>query len=343
MININKIDKIYIACPAAVATGGPELLQQLCFCLREKLKINSFIYYYGNQKDLINPIHESYKIYDNPYVSAIEDKETNILIVPEVVNAQTILSNYSKITKICWWLSVDNFYYSFRFVKFIRKIKEKLSIKTINHFNGWYFVRLLRNSPAFVFSNFHMVQSVYAKNHLLSLGIDNNRIFYLSDYLNYDFLKTKVDLAKKNNFVAYNPKKGLSFTSKLIKSNPDITFIPLVNMNRGEVLENLSKAKVYIDFGNHPGKDRIPREAAILYCCVITNKQGSANFFEDVSIPEEYKFDDNNIENFSNIGEKIRECFRDYDKKINDFHCYREKIKKEPMVFLDNLKEIFKK
>ena len=88
-------------------------------------------------------------------------------------------------------------------------------------------------------------------------------------------------------------------------------------------LRPLFKGKKYIgcDMRPGPGVDRI----------------------EDVSIPEEYKFDDNNIENFSNIGEKIRECFRDYDKKINDFHCYREKIRKEPMVFLDNLKEIFKK
>lgn len=54
----------------------------------------------------------------------------------------------------------------------------------------------------------------------------------------------------------------------------------------------MSKSKVYIDFGNHPGKDRIPREAAISGCIVITGKRGAAAFAEDVCIPETYKFDE---------------------------------------------------
>jgi len=63
-------------------------------------------------------------------------------------------------------------------------------------------------------------------------------------------------------------------------------------MPREEVIKLLQKAKVYIDFDYHPRKDRLPREAAILGCCVITRKRGSAKFFEDVPIPDEYKFED---------------------------------------------------
>jgi len=35
--------------------------------------------------------------------------------------------------------------------------------------------------------------------------------------------------------------------------------------------------QVYIDFGHHPGQDRLPREAVQCGCVVITGKRGSGN------------------------------------------------------------------
>ena len=46
----------------------------------------------------------------------------------------------------------------------------------------------------------------------------------------------------------------------------------------------------YIDFGPHPGMDRLPREAALAGCIVLTNREGAANFAKDVPLPEEFKF-----------------------------------------------------
>ena len=46
-----------------------------------------------------------------------------------------------------------------------------------------------------------------------------------------------------------------------------------------------------MDFGFHPGVDHLPREAAILRNCVITNKEGSA-FIKAVSIDNRYKFEE---------------------------------------------------
>ena len=51
-------------------------------------------------------------------------------------------------------------------------------------------------------------------------------------------------------------------------------------MTPEQVVDLMSESKVYIDFGNHPGKDRIPREAVINGCCVITGVRGSARFKE---------------------------------------------------------------
>ena len=187
-----------------------------------------------------------------------------------------------------------------------------------------------------------MVQSHYAMHFLVKNEISKDRIYFLSDYLNEKFLKNKVDLSKKEDIVAYNPKKGFSFTKKIISSAKDIKFVPLIDMSREEVIETLKKAKVYIDFGNHPGKDRLPREAAILGCCVITGRRGSAAFFEDVPIPEEYKIEDKE-ENIPKIIDKIKECLENFEAKYKDFEYYRQIIKYEPRKFLEDLKKIFVK
>lgn len=77
-------------------------------------------------------------------------------------------------------------------------------------------------------------------------------------------------------------------------------------MTNEMVVETLQRVKFYIDFGNHPGKDRIPRGVAIWECCIITGKRGSAKYFEDVFISAEFKFDDIEI-NIPKIVSKIND------------------------------------
>lgn len=343
--------KIYVVSPANAATGGPELLHQLVYHLRNDLKMNAVMYYIPENS--ANPIHPEYQNYQNPFTNDIEDNQKNILIVPEVFDCIQVLKNFSQIRKCVWWLSVDNFYYStifnrkrnYFFTRAINKIwkilfdhqpidiTEKISKNINNHSH---------KIPQEILNvEYHLVQSYYALNHLLFHNINKNeRIYYLSDYLNEQFLNITTDIAYKEDTVVYNPKKGWRFTSEIIEQAKDIKFIPLINMTREQVIENLQKAKVYIDFGNHPGKDRIPREAAILGCCVITGKKGSAAFNEDVSIPEEYKFEDKN-KNIPRIISKIEDCFDNFDERSIDFNYYRGIIKQEPRKFNEDLKKIF--
>ncbi|ADY73992.1 hypothetical protein Dester_1361 [Desulfurobacterium thermolithotrophum DSM 11699] len=351
-VKIYPNTKVYVVAPANTATGGPELLQQLVYHLRNNLNIDAYIYYVPS--DLPDPVHPEYKQYNNPYVRKIEDEKENLLIVPEVIGGIRVLSRYSEIRKVIWWLSVDNFYISailkskraFFFRRVVNKISKlilnktlfdinELTLKKITHMNLFKFDQVRQ-------VDFHLAQSYYAIHHLESNGIPKNKIFYLSDYLNENFLKIQTDLLKKENIVVYNPKKGFSFTKKIIKNAPGIRFVPLVNMTRQQVIETLQKAKVYIDFGNHPGKDRIPREAAILGCCVITGKRGSAKYFEDVPISEEYKFYDKE-ENIPKIINKIKDCFENFEERYKDFNYYREVIKNELQKFLEDLKSIFRR
>ncbi len=109
-----NIRKIYIACPANVATGGPEALHQLCFNLRTVLGEDAIMFYY--QKNYDDPVHPTYKSYQNTYSSIIQDHSTNILIVPEVEDGLVLLNQYRNIKKFIWFLSIDN-YYLFKNIK----------------------------------------------------------------------------------------------------------------------------------------------------------------------------------------------------------------------------------
>ena len=356
MIEIYPDTKVFVTCPANVATGGPELLHQLAYHFINYLNVDAFMYYYSfNSNKFKTPVHPEYEIYDVPYVLKIpenEDVKRNILIASEILSSLSLLPNYKSIRKGVWFLGVDIYYYSrltikdFFIKRAINKISKIIIKKTLIDFDitsrevvDQLMIKYdYRKDPLLKNADFFMSQSNYAINHFKELSPD----YYLSDYLNEDFLKTETNLSQKENIVVYNPKKGFAFTKKIISSAKDIKFVPLINMSREEVIKTLQKAKVYIDFGNHSGKDRIPREAAILGCCVITGKRGSAAYFEDVPIPDEYKFDDKE-ENIPKIIEKIRDYFENFGERYKDFDYYRQIIKNEPEKFVEDLKNIFVK
>ena len=111
-------------------------------------------------------------------------------------------------------------------------------------------------------------------------------------------------------------------------------------MTNEEVRGLLKSSKCYVDFGNHPGKDRFPREAAICGCMVVTGKRGSAAYAEDVCIPEEYKFDEKSVK-IKDIADSIKKFLAEYNTRIDDFESYRQYILGEKTEFSKCVKEIF--
>ena len=140
----------------------------------------------------------------------------------------------------------------------------------------------------------------------------------------------------------FNPKKGFKFTKKIISmsKSENWRWIPLIGLKNTEVKKLLSSSKVYIDFGNHPGKDRFPREAAILGCCIITGQRGAAKYQQDIPIDNKYKFSDK-VEEIPNIIKIIRKCMDDYSNESLNFEKYREIIKKEKSTFKNSVNKIF--
>ncbi|MCF0190498.1 MAG: hypothetical protein HUJ96_04465 [Marinilabiliaceae bacterium] len=341
MLKLTENSKIYIYCTAGVVTGGSELLHQLASFLRDNGR-NSYMVYYGVDAHVVP---EDYKCYNIVTSEEVEDNSNNVEVF---IESQFDWINRNKNTqKFLWWLSVDNLYYS---------SGRYLSVYDYWRFDKKYALRILKGrlhqlifQRKNVFKNTFSLKQLSQKHILTGYQSEYGHFFLkkegfkelvgLKDYINDEYLSS-FSTSNKEDIVVYNPRKGIEYTRKLIQLSPDIKWVPLQNMSRKELIETIRKAKVYIDFGNHPGKDRIPRECAASGCCVITGSRGSAAYFEDVPILGKYKFDECKA-SMHDIIKTIKETLRNYDTCIEDFEYYRRSISQEKQEFENQIRLIF--
>ncbi|MCR5106818.1 MAG: HAD-IIIC family phosphatase [Lachnospiraceae bacterium] len=315
-----KYKKIYVICGAYYKTGGTEALHQLVYHINETGG-NAFIVYIRIREGLplCNPAFTDY-VKDNCLTEDdIEDEEDNLIIIPE--GYPQYHNRYKKAVRMLWWLSVENFegIYGFRdeeIDKMHREFKETVTM--------------------------HLVQSEYARDYLLKKGVKSEKIMHLADYINSSYLEDlrTADDAQREDIILYNPRKGAESVNNIMKAAGDLKFVAIENMSNEEVKALMHRAKVYMDFGNHPGKDRIPREAAMCSCIVITGRHGAAAFKEDICIPDEYRMDENET-TAQEITQKLREVLADYSEKRKDFDKYRLLIASEKAEFVADIKKIF--
>lgn len=293
--------RFYIFCPASYATGGPEALHQLCDALLSVGADASMCYL--NPKVGLNPKHSDYDIYRSVLTARIEDAPDSIIVVPEIF--ASVFSRFKQAQPCVWWLSVDNY----------------LPHDAVGAPN-----RVDFSDRRIV----HLSQSEYATRFLRRRGAKT--IISLSDYIHADFRSCSGEKRQREDIVLYNPQKGMEFTTKLIEAFPQKKFLPLRGMNREVLREFFETAKVYVDFGHHPGKDRMPREAAALGCCILTSSSGSAGNKLDMPIKDAYKFDllPSSVQP---IGRAIDEIFADYKSRIYDFSQLRDIIANQEAVF----------
>jgi hypothetical protein len=289
--------KIYIYCPWIV-TGGPEALHQLCHTLND-IGYESYIIYYDHGYGIGDNLYGMY--YRTKIATEYENMEDNLVIFPEVYCSRIYNKGY-KTKLMMWWLSYDN---------------------GIDEFNN---VDQFKN-----YKIYYGFQSYYAYVKMYDIIKDNK--FLLFEYIRPNIVDAGYFIKDKQNIVAINERKDKESKRILIENNID--YISLERMNEEDLIRELKKCKIYVDFGTHPGKDRLPREAAALGCVVITNKEGSANYSEDIYIKE--KLDDVN-----DLTELINKIFKDYEYYLYRQHEYRNNIIREEMVFRDQLKILIK-
>lgn len=323
--------KVYVLCPANFQTGGPELAHQFASTLIS-FGVRAYMFYYRIANTNFNkndPVHATYKKYHVPYTLHMEDKPHNILVVPEAVTE--MFYGLKKIQRVLWWMSVDN-YLSHLMKRFSNDLKDTLAKPLAKFF---YFGKEDSDVE-------HFVQSEYARQFVKLNGIADKKIHMVEDYLNQTFLTraAQVDLSKKENIVAYNPQKGFEVVKVLIADAPDIDWRPIENMTPAQVQKLLASAKVYIDFGNHPGKDRIPREAAVSGCVVLVGKRGAASNDVDINIPAEFKFDLQEASS-QDVIDKIREVFENFSAAHEKQAAYRARIHDDKNRFVNEVAEAF--
>ena len=313
--------EIIVCCPHVVS-GGPEGLHQLVdqLCANGR---NAQIAYYPF--DIPFDVPQTYKKYVCP-LGSLKDEKGKFIIVPE--SATWITKRIKNARVGIWWLSVDNYFLAERksrlrdlYLRYKSLIRQRVALSRMGEFT-------------------HFAQSRYAAEFLGAYGITTEP---LSDYLSQGHLQNPLQRvgSARENLIVYNPLKGRRRTHKLQRIYPDFEYVPIEGMTPVQVSELLNRAKIYIDFGHHPGKDRLPREAAIAGCCVVTGRQGAAKYYDDVPILEKYKLDDNSDCFLSQFGPLVLAIFESFDTHCIDFDPYRNKIKSEPSVFRDQVRRIF--
>lgn len=335
------MNKIYVVCPYGLITGGPDALHQMVYYLRQ----NNYdaVIVYCDIKSHRYQVPEPYQLYLQDYLllSEIEDSITNVLIVPETQTQ--ILDQYSHLKKCIWWLSVDNYQASVGIANKFKRIIKKLRWRNLKKFYKIHALIDVLKHRRYDFGRgdvTHLCASYYAADYVKQQVNDVDKIFLCIEPISKFFLSnSKFSTNNKQDYILYNPKKNYQFTKKIIKLLPNCRFIPLQGFSQSELLSWYSQAKLYIDFGPFPGAERIPKEAVINGCCILTGRSGAAAFNEDVPIPAEYKIaaEDKNL---PIIVEKIQTTLRGYHERVEQFATYRETVWQLETQFTQQLKII---
>jgi len=276
------------------ASGGPEALHQLCQISNELGHDASILYDNAPHQKLVTFFGDVYPLAKR--ILHADDDPHTIVVVPETYRLDTgNAALFPTSTIIVWWLSLD------------------LGRPQLEHFLQY---------PNIYFA----CQSEYAMRAVGSLC--RNKSFMLTDFvrqINFPYIA-------KENKVVYHRRKD--HTTPAICLQHDIACEAISQVDAEESQRIMHGATVYVDLGHHPGKDRMPREAALQQCVVITGKRGSAA--NDIDVPLlGYKSD-----NVDEIVALIKYALTENDAAYASQAAYRQWITDERARFTTEIVQI---
>ncbi len=267
---------------------------------------------YENGSQVIFPEYAHYNVKCSK--EGFVDSENSVLIIPECVDVNR-LDGITKAKIVYWWLSLDR--------------------------------RWNLSNPNFG-RVYHGCQSKYVVDYLQA-QINPSRIFDLTDYTKQSFIVDDDFLRSKNaareNVILFNPMKGYEITQKLQKEceGMEVCFVPLKDMTPSQIQDISYRAKIYIDFGGHPGKDRIPREMASSGCSVIVGKRGSAINEVDVPIKMKFNYDEtNNSIDYAAVRKQIEHNIQNFNDSFEELSSYRAQIRREKEIFFGEVSRMMR-
>lgn len=322
-----RITKLQAVCPPDLTTGGPEALHQLVHAARQQ-GLDARIVYLPKKEGVQAATAEPYKIYDIKVDESLDDSPGTLIVVPELETG--LLREIKRAEKAIWWLSIDHY------IDLIKQEQRK-------RFKHWFGLTKSFKVDKPDQKVWHLAQSEYARQFLVGKGLQ--RVQMLTDYLRDDFVaavESGGDIGPRLRRVAFNPKKGFDKTQKvMVLAGDDIEFVRLENMRPDQVRDTLLTSMVYMDFGHHPGRDRIPRESAICGCSVITGRKGSAANRVDVPIAPSYKIDESAADFAEQAVTALKDILDEQDRHRPAFDAYRAVIAQQKNIFFGEVKALF--
>lgn len=317
--------KFIILCPDH-NTGGPFALLQLSKAINDLgQKCEVFFFNIGKikpktkKKNLIQKttISDNFiikytrkpRIYipDIPYKICHNLHIDDVIIFPEtMLDYSTNFYNLGFKHRVFWWLSWNN-----------------APTAELTKFNN--IINLL--------NSIHIFQSKHAEMEAHRLNFTGSVV---SDYTIYDKNQLNQNYNKTNDICFLEGKAP--GTDELIQDlRNNFSIISIKDMTQSQVIDTLRKSKFFIDFGSHPGKDRMPREAALNKCIPLVHNVGAAKYSEDVPLPGYLKLDSFTLSNSTLLGKKINKIKSNINQTLEDIEPYIYKIKKEREIFYNEV------
>jgi hypothetical protein len=298
--------KIAIATPIGYETGGPEALHQLCHTMR---KFGHDAYLLPMEGTESNRPIENYSKYDAPIDTSFS--RDSILVVPEIAPDLILKSERA----IIWWLSADNSPLSqlSRAPK-PTELNSEATLKSAEFWDKFYSSQVINCS-----------QSFYAKNFL-------NNVFDLKPVMLTDYINKKDLFLEKQK-----EKEGISFSSRgaeyfdyFVSMLPEFNCVRIIGMNKEQAMGTLANSRLYVDLGHQPGRDRMPREAALHNALVMLNSKGAGANYQDAPLSTDYKF---KVEDADRAVEKIKNTLHQPSVSNDSQQFYREWVESQQEIF----------
>lgn len=320
-------------------SGGSESLHQFAAAVKKNGK--KVAMYYPDSNETILP--KKFAKYGIDVAVKVDDSERNIMVVPETETKY--LMGYKKIKKCIWWLSRD-FYYGYANLEGLFRSAERHNISPFLYFLyiPTVFVKKKITPGYFRFGKdtnriYHMYNCEYARLYLEEKGVCPENTLYMCGPIRNEYFEAPFE--NKEAIIAYNPKKNYRFTKLVLSAikerRSDIQLTAIEGMKPAEIVSLLSKCKVYIDFGQFPGPERIPREAVTRRCNIVTSQYGSTQNEVDVPIPHKYKIKADK-KNVPRIVDQVIELIDHYEEHVDEYEAYRKKVLKQVELLEQNTK-----
>jgi hypothetical protein len=283
-------DQVLLLCPE-VKTGGPEALHQLGHQIALHGGEARMVYYAPYSRleidgDVVrcdaaaSPMPAHFAQYAPQVLRETRLTADTLVVFPEPL--AKLAADAVGYRRALWWLSLDN------------------ALPQNPELGDDASAACLFADPRLL----HFHQSEYAARFLRDHCAA--QFFPLSDYTDPQFVHRSLvteltpPITERRNVVCFFPNKGGALAARFLEGaaslRQPVAFVPIRDMTKAQVRATLFGARIYIDFGHHPGKDRVPREAAIAGAVVLLHAAGAARCFPDHPLAEAYRFTEADVE-----------------------------------------------